>query len=164
MTQKKIGRNDPCWCGSGKKYKKCHANRSEEAPYEYHEMANELIRLRAGEKTCLYPVSGAGPCAVPVIKAHSISRSAALSKIARDGHVYQPDSNPYNLLKQKGIRYRLRGINEATTFTGFCAPLYLSPWIQKIWSRPMNSYFSCTTDPYAANFMSSGPHCLRMRC
>jgi uncharacterized protein YchJ len=21
---KKPGRNDPCWCGSGKKYKKCH--------------------------------------------------------------------------------------------------------------------------------------------
>ena len=20
----KIGRNDPCWCGSGKKYKTCH--------------------------------------------------------------------------------------------------------------------------------------------
>ena len=20
----KIGRNDPCWCGSGKKYKDCH--------------------------------------------------------------------------------------------------------------------------------------------
>ena len=20
----KIGRNDPCWCGSGKKYKSCH--------------------------------------------------------------------------------------------------------------------------------------------
>ncbi|HKC18368.1 MAG TPA: SEC-C metal-binding domain-containing protein, partial [Candidatus Dormibacteraeota bacterium] len=23
-TQHKIGRNDPCWCGSGKKYKRCH--------------------------------------------------------------------------------------------------------------------------------------------
>jgi hypothetical protein len=23
-TARKIGRNDPCWCGSGKKYKKCH--------------------------------------------------------------------------------------------------------------------------------------------
>ena len=23
-AQKKLGRNDPCWCGSGKKYKKCH--------------------------------------------------------------------------------------------------------------------------------------------
>jgi len=24
ITKKKIGRNDPCWCGSGKKWKKCH--------------------------------------------------------------------------------------------------------------------------------------------
>src|SRR3990167_4188164 len=23
-SKKNIGRNDPCWCGSGKKYKKCH--------------------------------------------------------------------------------------------------------------------------------------------
>jgi preprotein translocase subunit SecA len=23
-TGPKIGRNDPCWCGSGKKFKKCH--------------------------------------------------------------------------------------------------------------------------------------------
>ena len=22
----KLERNDPCWCGSGKKYKKCHAD------------------------------------------------------------------------------------------------------------------------------------------
>jgi len=22
--REKIGRNDPCWCGSGKKFKKCH--------------------------------------------------------------------------------------------------------------------------------------------
>ena len=26
MMQKKIGRNDPCWCKSGKKYKVCHAD------------------------------------------------------------------------------------------------------------------------------------------
>lgn len=29
--KKDIGRNDPCWCGSGKKYKKCHLRRDEEA-------------------------------------------------------------------------------------------------------------------------------------
>ena len=23
-NKKKLGRNDPCWCGSGKKYKRCH--------------------------------------------------------------------------------------------------------------------------------------------
>ncbi|MCP4199617.1 MAG: hypothetical protein GY762_20930 [Proteobacteria bacterium] len=30
-TSAKLGRNDPCWCGSGKKYKHCHlqANRSQ---------------------------------------------------------------------------------------------------------------------------------------
>ena len=24
MSLKKIGRNEPCWCGSGRKYKTCH--------------------------------------------------------------------------------------------------------------------------------------------
>jgi preprotein translocase subunit SecA len=24
VAEKKPGRNEPCWCGSGKKYKKCH--------------------------------------------------------------------------------------------------------------------------------------------
>lgn len=24
-----LGRNDPCWCGSGKKYKKCHLAKDE---------------------------------------------------------------------------------------------------------------------------------------
>ncbi|WP_462296274.1 SEC-C metal-binding domain-containing protein, partial [Bilophila wadsworthia] len=28
--KKKIGRNDLCWCGSGKKYKKCHLYRINE--------------------------------------------------------------------------------------------------------------------------------------
>jgi methionyl aminopeptidase len=30
--QKLPGRNEPCWCGSGKKYKKCHLGREGEAP------------------------------------------------------------------------------------------------------------------------------------
>jgi hypothetical protein len=28
----KLGRNDPCWCNSGKKYKKCHLDREKETP------------------------------------------------------------------------------------------------------------------------------------
>jgi preprotein translocase subunit SecA len=23
-TDEQLGRNDPCWCGSGKKFKRCH--------------------------------------------------------------------------------------------------------------------------------------------
>ncbi|NJL56596.1 hypothetical protein HC928_16585 [bacterium] len=30
-VQRKIGRNDPCWCGSGKKYKHCHLKQDEGA-------------------------------------------------------------------------------------------------------------------------------------
>lgn len=29
----KLGRNDPCWCGSGKKYKKCHEQFDEKIQY-----------------------------------------------------------------------------------------------------------------------------------
>ncbi|TCO53129.1 SEC-C metal-binding domain-containing protein [Actinocrispum wychmicini] len=32
-----VGRNDPCWCGSGRKYKKCHLNR-EQSPLEERAM------------------------------------------------------------------------------------------------------------------------------
>ena len=30
VTESKPGRNDPCWCGSGKKYKKCHLDEDQE--------------------------------------------------------------------------------------------------------------------------------------
>ena len=29
-SKEKPGRNDPCWCGSGKKYKKCHLPEDDE--------------------------------------------------------------------------------------------------------------------------------------
>ena len=32
--EEKIGRNDPCWCGSGKKYKKCH--------YDFDQMISKI--------------------------------------------------------------------------------------------------------------------------
>ena len=28
-AEPKLGRNEPCWCGSGKKYKKCHLDSDE---------------------------------------------------------------------------------------------------------------------------------------
>lgn len=35
------GRNDPCWCGSGKKYKKCHLD-SDERMFELYEQGFEV--------------------------------------------------------------------------------------------------------------------------
>ncbi|MDD6154012.1 MAG: SEC-C metal-binding domain-containing protein [Eubacteriales bacterium] len=36
---KKIGRNDPCWCGSGKKYKNCHMKQDQEEARKAQENA-----------------------------------------------------------------------------------------------------------------------------
>jgi len=35
----KMGRNDACWCGSGKKYKKCHMKTDEESMYQANDAA-----------------------------------------------------------------------------------------------------------------------------
>ena len=32
FDSKSLSRNDPCWCGSGKKYKKCHWSKDRTAP------------------------------------------------------------------------------------------------------------------------------------
>ena len=42
----KLGRNEPCWCGSGKKYKKCHEefdNKIEEFEVMGHEVPDHSI-------------------------------------------------------------------------------------------------------------------------
>lgn len=38
----KPGRNEPCWCGSGKKYKKCHLEEEE------HKAAERACALNCG--------------------------------------------------------------------------------------------------------------------
>ena len=42
----KIGRNDPCPCGSGKKYKKCCLNK----PSQAHKFKNDISIVYAGIK------------------------------------------------------------------------------------------------------------------
>jgi len=54
-TAKKLGRNDPCWCGSGKKWKKCHLNREphtaqEQEAYNLFYNNNEEWQRRYGKK------------------------------------------------------------------------------------------------------------------
>jgi len=40
----KPGRNEPCWCGSGKKYKKCHL------PEETKKAAEKACSLNCGPR------------------------------------------------------------------------------------------------------------------
>lgn len=46
-AKRKIGRNDPCWCGSGKKYKECHLPIHEAQRAEQHRLLEAQDTLMA---------------------------------------------------------------------------------------------------------------------
>jgi methionyl aminopeptidase len=52
MTEANLGRNAPCWCGSGKKYKKCHLAADLAAAVERNAplvpRARDILEIRDG--------------------------------------------------------------------------------------------------------------------
>jgi hypothetical protein len=115
---KKLGRNDPCWCGSGRKYKHCHLKRSKDDPVTIQEVLTQ-IKKSFGKKYCLHPRKS--QCKGDIVKAHTIQRNGGLSQIARDGHIYNFGPSFPNLAKGKAwTEPEETGIGLASTFTGFC--------------------------------------------
>lgn len=133
---KEPGRNEPCWCGSGKKYKNCHWNREAQQKIPFWEIQTSAKKLLE-TKTCLHPLAGA-TCRPPMVRAHTVRRSADLKAIARDGHVYRATAD-FKTLDQTGGRIvpKLIGTKSASTFWGFCqthdtstfAPLETQPLV-----------------------------------
>ncbi|MCP4633460.1 MAG: SEC-C domain-containing protein [candidate division Zixibacteria bacterium] len=118
---KKIGRNDPCWCGSGLKFKKCHLNREHETPITKQKIIKRTVNAFS-KRMCLHPDASKNKCSEKIIKAHTVQLGSGLRKIAQDGHVYtlrvpinERIKNESNQLEPLWI-----GINDASTFTGFC--------------------------------------------
>ncbi len=115
---KEPGRNDPCWCGSGKKYKKCHLNSESEHPLP-PEAILAVARGAWDHKECLHPSATPGVCD-KIVLAHTIQKSGPLRSITDStNHVktfYRPrlDSISKPTPRQVGLR-------DASTFTGFCA-------------------------------------------
>lgn len=114
-------RNKPCWCGSGKKYKKCHLNRSEQPKLTRGDVENYAKR-QGLKKNCsvnnLYPKA----CSGKIINAHTISKSGSLKEIAENGHVMGSKPSVSGLMKSNGkLKLEKVGINKASTFTGFCS-------------------------------------------
>lgn len=116
----KIGRNDPCPCGSNKKYKKCHGHFShDQLPNPYQ--LDGRLRSLAPARQCLAPPSFRHECAKGTINAHTVSRSGSLGVIERSGHVYSYNPSVQGLVKSSGkIRPALTGWRQASTFPGFC--------------------------------------------
>ncbi len=121
MFGAKIGRNDPCWCGSGKKYKKCHLHRQDEDRIQPWQIDREFKRVLE-KRQCLAPSAWRKNCSSQISKAHTVPRSGSLARIARDGHVYSFRVHIQELINSGGMnRPQLVGINKASTFTGFCS-------------------------------------------
>ena len=119
-TMKKLGRNDPCWCGSGKKYKYCHLHRERQIPPTQQEVYKGQKHL-FNKRYCLHPEASAANCSVDIIKAHTIQRNGGLSQIARDGHVYCFNPKRIRVLEDGELWFPdLTGLKVASTFTGFC--------------------------------------------
>lgn len=116
----KLGRNEQCWCGSGKKYKKCHLNREKQTPVPFHEVAKQF-RSEFSYQICSCPEQLHPECSSKIIKAHTVPKSSSLKTISRNGHVYGLNMSLESINRQKGkLRPELIGINKASTFTGFC--------------------------------------------
>ncbi len=112
----KIGRNDPCTCGSGKKYKKCCKDKDEHIEKEKVNTALRKELNISSIKECLFP-DKAG-CSERAIRAHSIQNNRILDLLSENGEVVmlRPNATVYDF-KMRAERI---GRGKATTFTGFC--------------------------------------------
>ena len=116
----KIGRNDPCPCGSGKKYKKCHLNREGQPIFTEGEVKG-MASSHKIQKKCFHPSAGKVTCKGKIINAHTVSKSGSLKRIANNGKVlhFKPDINSLFETGGKLIAKEV-GVNVASTFPGFC--------------------------------------------
>src|SRR5579859_7835702 len=97
----KLGRNDLCWCGSGKKFKKCHLDRGKQEPARPWEVDAHL-RERSQSGTCLHVgTAAAATCGAKAIGSHTVPRKM-LKQIARDGHVSYHAATVQDLQKSEG--------------------------------------------------------------
>ncbi|EKT0590967.1 SEC-C domain-containing protein [Morganella morganii] len=114
-------RNQLCWCGSGKKYKKCHLNRESHPELGFGELIGMTNKLNK-EKLCSVPEELKDSCTSRIIKAHTVSKSGSLMDIAKDSHVLGLKVSLEKIQRNRGrLTLEKVGINNASTFTGFCS-------------------------------------------
>ncbi len=143
----KIGRNEKCWCDSGKKFKRCHLGRENESPVNKGEAISHSQK-NASRKCCYISADLKHECSQNIINAHTVSKSSSLKEIADESnHVLGLKINLANIIKNEGKLVPEKiGINQASTFKGFC-------------SKHDKSLFSCVEDK---EFVGDSEQCLAL--
>jgi SEC-C motif len=115
-----MGRNEPCWCHSGLKYKRCHSGRERQAPVNVFEVEERLI-AQLQEGYCSHPDPTGDPCSPTLAKAHTIQKKGGIAGIAEAGHVLTVKPIMKDLIESRGNPSpRKIGVNNASVFPGFC--------------------------------------------
>lgn len=105
MGKNKIGRNEPCPCGSGKKFKKCCLNKSQDQRFaETMSKSMHNIKNEARIKRCLHPKQE--ECDGKIVKAHAIQNNRILNKISENGMLVTMDGNLHNIFQTSDIKGR----------------------------------------------------------
>lgn len=109
---------EPCWCGSGKKYKKCHRSRHQEKPYTLGQIQNLQQKVFWRKRGCMHPLASPDICSRNVIDSHTIQRKGPLERIVdKTGHVMHFEANANNgEAEESRIGWR-----KASIFPGYCS-------------------------------------------
>ena len=113
-------RNAPCWCGSGKKWKKCHRDRESQPPVK---LGEQFWRLNDEFQKgyCSHPQASSDNCGDKIISAHTVQLRGGIAAIAENGHVVSAKSAAQDLFRNHGAFVPRRvGVRSASTFMGFC--------------------------------------------
>ena len=108
-------RNELCWCGSGKKFKRCHLRREEQSPLSRQQVW-EAFREAQWSGSCLHPCTD--ECTGEPVRSHTVDRGVSLQAIAENGHVLGYRVRPFN--PKAPVEFGEVGIHQASTFPGFC--------------------------------------------
>jgi hypothetical protein len=112
-------RNDPCWCGSGKKFKKCHMGRETEEPLDRNQHFKFLAKQKTLLKTCMHPEAPEN-CRT-VIASHIVQMRRQLEAIASNGHVLKFHTDLPDMFRNNGRVGTMRvGIRKALRVPMFC--------------------------------------------
>ena len=118
--KEKMERNEPCWCGSGEKWKRCHRDRHLQESSPIGKLIHEMQAIQK-RGVCLHVDAKLSACADHPIRAHTVQRRGGLAAIAEDGHVISGKRGFEKIFKNEGeiVPERI-GVAHASTFMGFC--------------------------------------------
>jgi hypothetical protein len=108
---------EPCWCGSGQKYKICHRLREQQEPLTLGQLLHEQELVFWKSRGCMHAQASSANCGGRVIDSHTIQRKGPLERIVdADNHVCRLAPS-----RQGGMALEEVGWRQASVFPGYCA-------------------------------------------